>query len=286
MLMNRIQNYCTKLIFALIDTFHFLLGPPKLIAKKKITEKNILFMYWTGPESSLIKSLKWLAREHANNGGNYKLVVLTPENLKEYIDIPDYFFDLIPAHQADYARVMAVGAYGGIWLDADVIIMDNLASMFELNQKHNGFFVKQNNDTLYNGAFGSKPNTRMMRLWAYEIKKHISKHNGVARWEAIGADLLQRLRKSPFTFIGFKKFNGLDSVYPINWDQCLDAFVLSDYNKYVEIERDFQPFIVLVNSVYKHLAEATESELFEQDTMPINYFLRKSKESLRNYEKN
>ena len=37
-------------------------------------------------------------------------------------NIPKYFYDLCPAHQADFVRVHVICDYGGIWLDSDTLI--------------------------------------------------------------------------------------------------------------------------------------------------------------------
>lgn len=56
---------------------------------------------------------------------------------------------MCPSHQADFIRVNVIC---GIWLDSDIIILNLL-------------------DSLYNGIFGSNPNTHLM----IELKKQIKK---------------------------------------------------------------------------------------------------------------
>jgi mannosyltransferase OCH1-like enzyme len=107
-------------------------------------ERNI-FIYWTGKENNLISILRNLIYLHSTNGKGYKVHFITHENMYEYIkNIPDYFMKLCPAHQADFVRVNVVCDYGGIWLDSDTLVLDTLDTLFDIVEKKNGFFIKEN----------------------------------------------------------------------------------------------------------------------------------------------
>jgi hypothetical protein len=69
-------------------------------------------------------------------------------------------------------------------------------------------------------------------------------------------------------------------MYPINWDNCVCEFIDKPYDNYETIIRDYQPLVVLVNSVYKNLENKTVKEILEGN-MPINYFINKSFENMK-----
>jgi mannosyltransferase OCH1-like enzyme len=86
-----------------------------------------IFLYWVGNEYKLIKILRRLMYLHSTNGTGYTVHLINHDNLKKYIPVvPKQFFQLKPAHQADYVRVYTVCTHGGIWLDADTIVMGSL----------------------------------------------------------------------------------------------------------------------------------------------------------------
>jgi mannosyltransferase OCH1-like enzyme len=85
---------------------------------------------------------------------------------------------LCPAHQADFVRVNVICEYGGIWLDSDTLVLDSLDSLFDLVEIKNGFFIKENNNILCNGVFGSKPNTELMIKWRNEINNELNYTKG------------------------------------------------------------------------------------------------------------
>ena len=130
-----------------------------------MSERNI-YLYWVGKEYKLISILRNLIYLHSTNGIGYKVHLITDKNINDYIqNIPTYFSNLCPSHQADFVRVNVICDYGGIWLDSDTIVMDSLDSLFDLINTKDGFFIKENNELLCNGIFGSKANTPLMIKW-------------------------------------------------------------------------------------------------------------------------
>ena len=70
-------------------------------------------------------------------------------------------------------------------------------------------------------------------------------------------------------------FNGLDNLYPVNWDDCVNEYINKSYDNYKNIIREYQPLVVLVNSVYKKIENMNKTEILKGN-MPINYFINKS----------
>ena len=217
---------------------------------------------------------------HSTNGIGYNVILITHENVRDYIkDIPTYFYNLCPAHQADYVRVNVICDYGGIWLDSDTLVMDSLDSLFNILDKQDGFLIKENNDILCNGIFGSKKSTNLMIKWKQNLKQRLDSKNGKISWTEIGNTMLQGLFKTEKSlFTNFEILNGLNNLYPVNWDRCVDEFINKPYNNYISIVRDFQPLIALVNSVYRKLENKSIDEI-SNGNMPINFFINKSIEN-------
>lgn len=246
-----------------------------------IKDRNV-FIYWIGPTFKLINILQKLIYLHSKNGKGYNVILLTHENIKEYVkDIPSYFYDLWPCYQADFIRVNVICDYGGIWLDSDTIVLNSLDSLFDIINNNEGFLIKENNEILWNGIFGSRKNTSFMKNWKKNIKITLDSKNGKIEWAEIGCQMLKSMyNKNPKLFKNYKIFNGLDNLYPVNWDKCVDEYINKPYNNYKNIIRDFQPLIVLVNSVYRNIENKTEDEILNSN-MPLNYFINKSYENLK-----
>lgn len=233
-------------------------------------------MYWNGPTYSLLTLLRKLVYLHSKGGTGYVVNVITPENIHEYIPaLPECFYRLQYAHQADYVRVQVLCERGGIWLDSDTIVMDSLDVLFDIMKTKEGFFIQQNNDGLWNGVFGTRPRTRIMQYWKRKIDARIQLRQEHLRWSEIGSFLLNTADKTRSFFRDYILFKGLDTMYPVNFDTCDREFLDRPYENYQTIVRSFQPIVVLVNTVYKRLAPYSEDEILAQRT-PLHYFLETS----------
>lgn len=245
-------------------------------------ESRNLYLYWIGEEYKLISILRNLIYLHSTNGIGYKVHILTNKNISDYIqDIPDYFSNLCPAHQADFVRINVICDYGGIWLDSDTLVVDSLDSLFDFIETKNGFFIKENNVILINGIFGSRPNTSLMIEWKKQMRILLDIKLGKIDWCDIGSEMLQDIyNKNPHLYDNYNIFNGFDNLYPVYWNNCVTEFIDKPYDNYKEIVREYQPLIVLVNSVYLKLEDKTEKEILEAN-MPLNYFINKSFENMK-----
>uniref|UniRef100_A0A6C0CQS2 Alpha 1,4-glycosyltransferase domain-containing protein n=1 Tax=viral metagenome TaxID=1070528 RepID=A0A6C0CQS2_9ZZZZ len=249
-----------------------------------MSTRNI-FLYWVGKEYKLISILRNLIYLHSTNGVGYKVHLITDKNIRKYInDLPIYFSNLLPAHQADFVRVNLICDHGGIWLDSDTLVIDSLDSLFDILEKNDGFFMKENNTTLCNGVFGSKKQTKLMKLWKANMRAKLDyffKNRLRLDWTVIGSVLMKDLFNThPNLFDNYTIFQGLDNIYPVNWPNCVEEFIQKPYNNYKNIVREYQPLVTLVNSVYKALEHKTEKDILEGN-MPINYFINKSFENNR-----
>jgi hypothetical protein len=239
-------------------------------------ETRNLFLYWIGKDYSLISILRSLIYLHSTNGIGYKIHFITDKNISNYIkDIPYYFNNLCPAHQADFVRINVICNYGGIWLDSDTLVMDSLDSLFNLTEINNGFFIIEGN-TLCNGIFGSRANTPLMIEWKKQMREVLDIKWTNLGWSDIGNTMLQNMYiTNIILYSNYNIINGIDNLYPVIYHQCVTEFIDKPYDNYKEIIRNFQPLIVLVNAVYKKLEDKTEKEILEGN-MPINYFINKS----------
>ena len=248
------------------------------IEKENYNNQYNVFIYWVGNEYKLIKILRQLIYYHSFNNNNYKIHFINENNIREYIDyIPEIFHKLQPAHQADFVRVNVICKYGGIWLDSDTIVMNDLSSLFNIINKKDGFLIKEYNSIL-NGVFGSKKETPFMKYWNNKVNDILkNKKTPELRWTELGSEILIDIRDNhPHLIENYKIFSGKDDMYPFEWDSSVIEYIDKPYNNYRNIERDYQPLIILVNSVYKGVEDKTLKEIIEGNDMPISYFIKKS----------
>lgn len=242
--------------------------------------ENNVFLYWTGFDYKLIKFLRGLIYHHSNNGINYKVHLLDQNNILNYLDeVPSYFFNLHPAHQADFIRVNILYKYGGIWLDSDTVVMNDLSSLFDIIKNQDGFFILQSDDKsnkkLCNGILGTIPGTELFHKWSQSLTKILNQKQNKISWEEIGNDILKKFTDNePYLYKNYKFYDGDENMYPVSWKIQKQEYLTKPYENWGNLVREFQPLIILTNSVYKEAENLTESEILNKT--PLSYFIRQS----------
>lgn len=106
-------------------------------------------------------------------------VIITDENLSQYLDIPAHIMDkyrrgiIAPAHFSDYVRVALLDMYGGTWIDTSCLMMDKIPD-FIMKQT---FFMLQNPNKkdVSNFFIHAAPNNffiRCIRVFLEEYWRH------------------------------------------------------------------------------------------------------------------
>ncbi len=253
--------------------------PPIVVGAKNV------FLYWIGePVPHLIMLLRELIYKHSRDGQAYKVHLINHDNLDTYVpasERPGCFKDLVPAHQADFVRIYCVCKYGGIWLDSDTLVMSDLSELFAHLETHEGFFVTEWG-WIYNGVFGSRPNTKLMNDWLASARQTLETKNCKnMEWIEIGGKYLTKAHKEG-NLSAYNIIQGDKSIYPVSPNDAVREFIEKPYDNYKSIIRaEPQPLIVLLSSVYHKINSMVKSqdEIRKLHT-PLNYFIDKSYEAL------
>lgn len=97
--------------------------------------RRIWTIWWQGEENAppLVKACINSMKENANGA---KVTVITTENCKDYVDIPDYILEkhkkgyICNAVLSDITRFMLLEKYGGLWLDATIYVAKPIPSEY------------------------------------------------------------------------------------------------------------------------------------------------------------
>ncbi|MDO4692131.1 MAG: capsular polysaccharide synthesis protein [Porphyromonadaceae bacterium] len=121
--------------------------PISLNAKHDFGGKTVIWQYWGQGwnESELPEVVRLCAWSVDRYKGDCIVVRLSDSNLHEYIDLPDYVMSLRAynmAFFADMLRLALLATYGGVWLDATVLLTAYLPE----NYQKMGLFVYQRSD--------------------------------------------------------------------------------------------------------------------------------------------
>ncbi len=114
-------------------------------AKKKFSNSKIIWQYWSGGTLQAPEMVQTCFKSVDQYASDYEIIRLNDSNFSEFIDIPDFILErrqehnFNTAHFSDVLRLALLKVYGGIWLDATILLTGSLPS--EL--KANPFFMYQ-----------------------------------------------------------------------------------------------------------------------------------------------
>ena len=119
---KRVAKICEALIAEYESTpVDFGLAP-----KKQFDTAKIIWQYWAQGYDNVPKVVRECLDSVDKYAADYTIVRLSDENLSEYLDIPEYVqakqASYSIAHFSDLLRLMLLTVYGGIWIDATILL--------------------------------------------------------------------------------------------------------------------------------------------------------------------
>lgn len=98
--------------------------------------QNIIWQYWAQGFENVPTIVKQCLESVDKWKGDYTVIRLTDNNLSKYIELPDYIVKkkeqgIIPLAQfSDILRVCLLSTYGGVWLDATILLTGTLPQRY------------------------------------------------------------------------------------------------------------------------------------------------------------
>lgn len=137
----------------------------QLKTKKQFVDQKIIWQYWGQGLTAALQNetVKLCFASVDRFKGDYQVIRLDEESIKDYLDLPDFFWEkkknsqFKPAFFADLIRLALLDVYGGVWIDATILltapipdeILDQEVFMFQRSPDA----VKQNFWSSFNGDY-------------------------------------------------------------------------------------------------------------------------------------
>ena len=105
---------------------------PRSLGEKNNCEYLPLWQYWESKDGTIPPLVQACLNSVERYKGKCQRILLTPENVKDYVDIPQIFWDLKEkgkiktAFFSDVLRTCLLIQHGGIWIDATVLLTEDL----------------------------------------------------------------------------------------------------------------------------------------------------------------
>ncbi len=126
--LKRLQFWALKRITAWTDLFIETNYVSKRIKITPAISQHIalkqyrIWVFWWQGESGMPELVKCCYQQLRTNNNN--VILITQDNINEYVHIPDYIFEKVRAgkisftHLSDILRVSLLAEYGGLWVDS------------------------------------------------------------------------------------------------------------------------------------------------------------------------
>lgn len=145
--------------------------------KKQLNNQKIIWQYWgQGVDAENLPEIVKICFNSVDKcKGDYTVIRLSDTTISEYIDLPDFVWKKRenPAFTrtffSDLLRVALLSTYGGVWLDATILLTDNLPNkyaemdffMFQRSEKEKH---KKYWESVYAYYFGWHPQFKVKML--------------------------------------------------------------------------------------------------------------------------
>lgn len=94
--------------------------------KQSFPDGRIIWQYWAQGYEHVPDVVRKCLDSVDQYAADYTIVRLTDANLADYLDVPDFIREkrgkMTTAHYSDLLRLMLLKTYGGIWMDATILL--------------------------------------------------------------------------------------------------------------------------------------------------------------------
>lgn len=276
-LQNRIakylkNNYIQLYKKNLLDNFN-------LAPQIDLGTEKIIWQYWgQGIDDNLPDVVKTCFKSVDKYAGDYKIIRLSNDNIREYINFPDFVFEKLGTNFSytffsDLLRVTLLSLYGGIWIDATILLSDNLPNsltdkeffMYQRGNKPDDYKVWESLNREY---FCWKTNARVKCLNSFIIAKKNNKM--VTTIRDILLNYYNRENRLYYYFLFQVLFDELLKDPEYSFENC-------------EIISDIIPHIMALHAYEKFDGGLLEKIKTETCLHKLTYFNNQANDSLAAY---
>jgi hypothetical protein len=130
---------------------------------------------------------------------------------------------LYVAHRADFIRAFLLWRYGGLWIDADCIVLKPLAQIIEPLMNIDFAVFSHANGRLGNSFIYAAPDSHVAAAY-FERVKLLLRCGGKRTWRSLGGDAIERAIESSDRKVHFFPQH---LIQPIMWHEPLRYFVVA-----------------------------------------------------------
>lgn len=137
---------------------------------------KVIWMYWDSTEKNHL--VDFCIYNTKKECPDYEVILLNKKNVLEYITLPIFKEGLETAVIADYIRLSLLKQYGGIWMDASILLTENFNWFLEKMDNFENFVfytddctTDLSNPIAENWFIAARKNSQFIKDWFDEFEK-------------------------------------------------------------------------------------------------------------------
>ena len=231
-----------------------------------------VWTYWEGKPSKLVDICLKRISQSCENGSNNHIIYththLTRKNIENYIQPGSYmcYSSGSPALRSDIIRLLLLLKYGGIWLDATILVFKNMDEIFPDNDVmcfqafYNSINIKDNDDgfvVVETSTMSTPKNNPLIKKWLDEMNllSTCNKYDRIKYANNLDINtfnLCKSYHFAYFAFLGMLKKNGGIQAFPNVKLYSILNYKYFCYLSYDKIDFLKLSYIELVNKYGKY----------------------------------
>ncbi len=231
-----------------------------------------IWLYWENLPGKVIPPYIELCHETIRHycGDDFEIVLTTDKTIRDYIPEAGPFEDIVnpnPAIRADFIRVHLLQKYGGIWLDSDIVLLQNFASMKPLIKEH-GFVGFHKNSAGDNHVpvwiMMTEPEGKV--ITEYRQRLHDTLQSGRRRfgWSQLGAGMITPIIRNWACVADYKLLPEV-LVSPVPWQRF--RLVHQQLEPARFLTEDTMAFMLFNNKYSEEFKTQSKEEILASDTL-------------------
>jgi hypothetical protein len=228
-----------------------------------------VWTYWEGPCPEWIRACLRTITSHAA-----RVHALDPKSFDQLWD-RDRDINLSrlrPAHRADFVRAFLLHRYGGLWIDADCLVMHPLQPVLDLLQEHDFVGHRERAGLISNAFIAARRGSRIAGEF-YSRVCHVLRSRKRLYWNALGADPLSAVVANDSR--GWHELP-CERVQPVCWSRPGEFFVERDHPDHDRVFDSQAVCYMLSNGAINNYIAAHRPPDLLSDRTFFSYLLRRS----------
>lgn len=247
------------------------LAEPPAIARP-LRDEPAVWTYWEGPCPAWVRACRRTMARHLP-----ALRLLDPQSFERLrADDADRAIDLSHlhvAHRADFIRAYLLARHGGLWIDADCLVMQPLVEVLALLARHDFVAHRAKGGVLSNAFIGARPGSRIAAAYYARVRHAVATRQRFG-WNWLGGDLLTEVVRQDAR--GFHELPA-ERVQPICWSRPQDFIAERDAGAHeAQVNREAWTYMLSNVELGKRFPGAAGRDALLRDRSFFLHLLKRS----------